>query len=227
MIVLLILTLMMGAIFQQINLVQQRNTTEAAKLDMFQESREFMDQMARDLRQAGYPSPRNFNKGYLTATPVSNDSRAAVGLVKVDTGDLWFEGDVDGTGTVSVVQYHLDTSTANNCPCLRRSQQQKITADPVTGQTLPVYQVEVQNVQNTNIFTAFARGTTGTPVTLPVDFDANPSTMATIDTVKVVLTVQSKIPDPKTGQRPYATLVSTVRLNNCSQAISGLYMSCY
>ena len=226
MIVLLILTIMMGAIFQQINLVQQRNTSEAAKLDMFQQTREFMDQMARDLRQAGYPSPRNFNRGYLTAIPMANDYHAAVGLVKVASGDLWFEGDVDGTGNVSVVHYHLDTSTTGGCPCLRRSQQQKITADPVTGQTTPVYQVEVQNVQNTDIFSAFLRGSTGTPVTLPVDFDANPTTMAAIDTVKVVLTVQSKIADPKTGQRPYATLVSTVRLNNCSQAISGYYMSC-
>ncbi len=235
-IVLLILSVITAAIFQQIDQVQQRSATEQSKLDMFQESREFMDQIARDLRQAGYPSSRNFAPGVLTpdpgrpSSPYAADARAAVGLVKVDTGDLWFEGDVDGTGNVAAVHYHLDTSTANNCPCLRRSQQQKIVGDPLTGQTTPVYEVEVQNVQNGNstspIFYAYPHGSGGVAATLPIDFNSQPSTLASIDTIKVVLTVQSKNPDPKTGQYPITTLVSTVRLNNCSAATTAQYMSC-
>src|SRR3954467_8996488 len=97
MMVLIIVLVISGAIFQVINLATQRSSTEQTKVDMFQEAREFMDQMSRDLRQAGYPNPRNFVDGVLTQTPVANDARAAVGLVKVDTGDLWFEGDVSGT----------------------------------------------------------------------------------------------------------------------------------
>ncbi len=236
-IVLLILSLITAAIFKQIDQVQQRAATEQSKLDMFQESREFMDQIARDLRQAGYPSSRHFAPGVLTpnpsrpSSPYAADSRAAVGLVKVDAGDLWFEGDVDGSGNVSVVHYHLDTSTANNCPCLRRSQQQKIIGDPLTGQTTPVYQVEVQNVQNGSsaadaIFWAYPHGSAGTAASLPIDFNSQASTIASIDTVKIVLTVRSRNPDPKTGQHPITTLVSTVRLNNCSAATTAQYMSC-
>src|SRR6266571_3767049 len=137
MIVLVVLLIIAGAIFQVINLSTERSATEQTKLDMFQEGREFMDQMSRDLRQAGYPNPRNFASGVLTVSPIANDHRAAVGLVKVDTNDLWFEGDVDGSGTVSVVQYHLDTSTSNNCPCLKRSQLPKTDGDPVAGQSTP------------------------------------------------------------------------------------------
>src|SRR5947199_3776580 len=146
------------------NLATARSATEQTKLDMLQEGREFMDQMSRDLRQAGYPNPRNFASGVLTVSPIANDHRAAVGLVKVDTGDLWFEGDVDGSGTVSVVQYHLD-SVGTNCPCLKRSQLPKIDASPLS-QSTPTYQVEVQGVQNTSIFAAFNSGATvGLPVT--------------------------------------------------------------
>src|SRR5437667_3945254 len=108
MIVLIIILGISAAIFQTINLTTQRSSTEQTKVDMFQEAREFMDQMSRDLRQAGYPSPRNMDPSLLTQTPLMNDLHAAAGLVKVDSGELWFEGDVDGSGSVSVVRYHLD-----------------------------------------------------------------------------------------------------------------------
>src|SRR5207249_5228858 len=98
MIVLVVLLIIAGAIFQVINLATERSSTEQTKLDMFQEAREFMDQMSRDLRQAGYPNPRNVSQEVLTQVPARNDHHAAAGLVKIDGGDLWFEGDVDGTG---------------------------------------------------------------------------------------------------------------------------------
>jgi prepilin-type N-terminal cleavage/methylation domain-containing protein len=224
MIVLVILLIISAAIFQAINLATQRSTTEQTKVDMFQEAREFIDQMSRDLRQAGYPNPRNLSAGMLTASPVANDTHAAAGLVEVDTGDLWFEGDVDGSGTVSVVHYHLDTSTSNNCPCLRRSQLPKVTGDPLGGQTTPSYQIEVQGVQNTNIFSARSDGTA---VGLPVTFaSSSGAAIATIDTVQVVLALQALNIDPQTHQRPVTTLVSTVKINNCSQATTGTSMSC-
>jgi prepilin-type N-terminal cleavage/methylation domain-containing protein len=235
MIVIAVLTIVMGAIFNQVGKVQQRSAAEQTKLDMFQESREFMDQMSRDLHQAGYPSPRLFAPSALTlnasrpSSPYANDFHVAVGLTKIGPGDLWFEGDVDGTGNVSVVHYHLD-STGTNCPCLKRSQQQKVNGDPLTAQTTPVYQVEVQNVQNGSssnpIFYAYAHGSSGTPLTLPLDYNANSSTIASIDTVKVVLTVQSNTPDPQTKLYPVTSLISTVKLNNCSAANTGQYMSC-
>src|SRR5712691_4342123 len=117
MITLTIVLMIAGAIFQTINMTTQRSSAEQTKVDMFQEAREFMDQMSRDLRQAGYPNPRNMDPSVFTQASIIQDHRAAAGVVEVDTGDLWFEGDVDGSGTVSVVRYHLD-NTGTNCPCL-------------------------------------------------------------------------------------------------------------
>ena len=51
-IVLIVLMVVMAAIFQVIIMASARSASEQAKLDMFQEAREFMDQMSRDLRQA-------------------------------------------------------------------------------------------------------------------------------------------------------------------------------
>src|SRR2546422_2055255 len=173
-----------GAIFQTINITTQRSSAEQTKVDMFQEAREFMDQMSRDLRQAGYPSPRNYDPAVLTQNPIINDRHAAAGLVKVDGGDLWFEGDIDGSGTVSIVQYHLDTSTANNCPCLKRSQINKKDGDPLAGQDPPSYQVEVQGVKNTNIFSAYTNGAAvGLPVTTA---SATGTIIASVDTVQAM-----------------------------------------
>ena len=220
-----LLMVMTITVFTMISSAIARSGTEQAKLDMFQAAREFMDQMSRDLAQAGYPNTRNFTSSALI-TPGVNDARNAVGIVKVDTGDLWFEGDVDGLGVVSVIRYHLDTSTTNGCPCLRRSQLPKVDGDPLTGQSTAVYQVEVQGVQNTNIFSAYVDGATSTPISLPVIYGTNGSTIATIDTIQAVLTVESEHQDIQTKQKPISTLVTTVRLNNCSQAATGRPMSC-
>ena len=229
MIVLIIILGISAAIFQTINLTTQRSSAEQTKIDMFQEAREFMDQMSRDLRQAGYPNPRNMDPvvfGVLTLTPpqpIINDHHAAAGIVKVDTGDLWFEGDLDGTEPPKVwaVRYHLDSS-GTNCPCLKRSQLEKQDGDPLTGQLTEVYQVEVQGVLNTDIFSAY---TNGTAVGLPVS-TAVGSSLATVDTLQAKLTLQAATADPQTRQRPTATLVTTVRLNNCSQAGIGFKTSC-
>jgi hypothetical protein len=224
MISILLLLAMTTAIFGIVKKALTRSATEQSKLDMFQSSREFMDQLSRDLHQAGYPNPQNYTAGTLII-PNSSDHRAAVGLVKVASGDLWFEGDVDGSGVVSVVQYHLDTSTAGGCPCLRRSQIVKSDADPLS-QGSPNFQVEVQGVQNTDIFSAYQGSSTGAGVTLPVDFTNDGATIAEIDTVRAVLTVQSSYKDSETNLKPTSTLVTTVRLNNCSQAKAGQSMSC-
>jgi prepilin-type N-terminal cleavage/methylation domain-containing protein len=225
--VLVIFMIVMGAVFRLMNLATARSATEQAKLDMFQEAREFMDQMSRDLRQAAYPNVRNYLSSVLTVSPVANDPKVAVGLVKVSTDELWFEGDVTGNGTVSVVHYWYDPSTANNCPCLKRSQLAKVNGNPYTGQTTPSYQTEVQGVLNTSIFSAFVKGQTGTPVTLPVNFNSNASTVAGIDTVQAVLTVESKFFDPQTKVKPLSTLNISVKLNNCSLAANTQAMSCY
>lgn len=235
MIVILVLSIVMGAVFQQISLVQKRSSTEQNKLDMFQEAREFLDQMQRDLHAAGYPNQRNF--GYSSSTPTnlyltgSNDMHNAVGLVKIASGELWFEGDTDGTGIVQSVRYYLD-STGNNCPCVKRAQVAKQNGDPLTGQGTAVFQTEVQNVQNMNpsgtivtpVFSAF--DASGSAITLPIDFDNNPETLASVRTIRMRIIVQAKNPDLQTGLAPIATLNSMVSMNNCSAAAQSQSFSC-
>ena len=218
----------MGAVFTQINTATKRSAAEQTKLDMFQEAREFMDQMQRDIRNTGFPNIHNYN-----ATAAGTDTHNARGLLYVGPGDVWFEGDVDGSGTVSYVKYHLDTSTTANCPCLRRSKQTKLS-----GGSFPAddYSVEVQGVQNPSttswvtanpIFTYyFVDGTQldlsgytgnvidGTTTTNSADF----LTLAKIDRVKVQLSVQSKYADLQTQLKPILTLNSNIMIYNCNFA---------
>jgi len=223
MIVMIVLTIIMASIFSQIINAQARSGVEQAKLDLFQESREFMDQMVRDLHNAGYPNVHNYgwaSPDYQIASPAVQSDSNAVGLVKVDNGDLWFEGDVVGDGQVYSVHYHLEP-TGDNCPCLQRSWKRKTAGDPLTQPTQ--YLVEVQHVLNGSanyslsshpIFYAYHAADTQNPVTLPIDSD-NPD-LGNINTIKIVLTVQAKIRDPQTRTAPSVTLMSTVKLNNCS-----------
>jgi hypothetical protein len=102
----------------------------------------------------------------------------------------------------------------------------KIDGNPVDEQSPEVYQIQVQGVQNTDIFSAFTRGTTGTPIDLPVDFNADGAMIASVDTVKATLSLRSPVADPKTKEHPTTTLVMTAKLNNCSQAADTQAMSC-
>jgi len=231
-ITLLILSVIMGAVFDQIRVASIRSTSEQQKLDMFQEAREFVDQMGRDIRNAGFPNQHNFN-ATAAATAVTN----AQGIMYVGPGDIWFQGDVDGTGTVSFVKYHLDTTNNANCPCLRRSVTSKASWLSGAGDN---YTVEVQGVQNPNttswvtanpIFTYYY--VDGTPLdlsgyagnvidgTAAATPTADLQKLAQIDRVKVQLSVESKYADLQTGLTPIITLNSTVMIYNCNQLAAG------
>src|SRR5437899_12202316 len=99
--VLAILSLVLGVTMTAINDVQKRSRVEEAKVDLTQESREFVEQMVRDLHQAGYPTPSMYK-----AAPALTSFTYAAGLVAATPTSIWFEGDVDGDGQVDVVQYN-------------------------------------------------------------------------------------------------------------------------
>ena len=82
MMAIIVMMIVVGGIFGVIDVVNQRSSTEQAKLDMFQEAREFMDQMSRDLHQAGYPSPRHYLEARTSSRrdPVTNDDRTLLAL---------------------------------------------------------------------------------------------------------------------------------------------------
>jgi prepilin-type N-terminal cleavage/methylation domain-containing protein len=229
MVVMVILSVICAAIFSQIAQIQQRAVAEQGKVDDFQQARDFVDQIFRDTRQLGYPNLRNFDISTGTwQSPLIKDHRLAAGLIKATSTQLQFEGDVDGSGNVSIVSY-LINGNGNCANCLQRAQALKVDGDPVTGQTnltSSSYTTEIQNVKNTNsIFSAY--DSFGNAITLPIDIDNNASTVASVKTIQVSLTVASTSSvDPKTGQPLEADVASTVQIVNCSMATTGASLTC-
>src|SRR5712671_479049 len=110
-----ILTIVLAAVFNGVDLVTQRSQAEQTKVDLTQEGREFVDEFERDLHQAGYPNCRMAGTtvasacpaDYSTAPAEAQYSGMAVGLVYVSNTKVVFEGAVDGSGTVYSIQYRL------------------------------------------------------------------------------------------------------------------------
>jgi prepilin-type N-terminal cleavage/methylation domain-containing protein len=230
MVVVLILGVISAGLFMQIDTAQQRAFSEQVKLDNFQEARDFVDQFFRDVNQIGYPNSRMVDTtaawSPALASPLINDNRLAIGLVKIDTNEIRFEGDMNGDGVVQSIVYKINGS--GSCTlCVQRSQTDKASADPLTGQTQN-WGTEVNDVISSPIFSYFKAD--GTQVAaLPVDIStaAGAQTIASIKTVQVSLLIRNNtVLDPKTRQPIETTFQGEVSLNNCSMAASGAPMSC-
>jgi prepilin-type N-terminal cleavage/methylation domain-containing protein len=236
--VVVILMLVTGVVFQQIDLVQKKGRQEDVKMDLTQESREFLDQMVRDLHTSGYPNKRM----YMTNLVNNNDSRTAVGMVVVTPSGLVFEGDVDGDGQVDSIQYQLQ-SNGGFCPCtIRRSQVVKVNGTEPWNQATN-FNMEVNNVVNSgNAFpiagnSLLASGTVandvlygaykaepifqaydanGNLMALPLDLKNNPTVMSTIRTIRVTINVLAgpEGTDFDTRMRPAVSMTAAARLNN-------------
>jgi prepilin-type N-terminal cleavage/methylation domain-containing protein len=214
-VVVLILTIMMGIVFQQVDLVQKRSRAEQSKIDAFEQARDFLDLISRDIHISGYPGSHVQNPSQISNG--LNDPNNAIGLVKVDSGELRLEAP-DDQGKVVAIVYQLNSGT------LQRSQSIKVNDNSLTGQNVSL-QTGIENVQNTAIFAAYK--TDGTPVTLPVDINSSPADIASIKSIEVVLQVRGSVPDMQTGIYPSAGLRSVVRVINCSQAAAGKANSCF
>jgi len=219
MITISILIVVTRAILSQMGTASQRIAAEQVKVDNFDEARDFVDQFFRDINQIGYP-----NGHIVSFSPSINDSRVAVGLVKISATSVWFEGDINGSGVVQSVQYIINGS--GNCTlCLQRSAVPKITANPLTGQSAADWGTEVNDLTTPTIFTYF--DTNGNQVNaLPADIVNNPAVIASVKTIHISLTVQNNaVLDPKTGQPIQTSFEGEVSLNNCSMAAGGA-MTC-
>ncbi len=232
--VIAILSLIVGAVFSQMGDAQRRLNAEEMKLGDFQEARDFVDQFFRDINQAGTPNIRMYDPVITFGPPPINDSRLAVGLVSIDNGSITFEGSVNGTGTVQSVTYKINGS--GTCPaCLQRSQIDKKTGDPITGQNTPDWGTEINDLTNTNttVFPIFRfykyDGTQIDPTTLPLNISttAGATAIANVKTIQINLTIRNNaIIDQKTGQPIETSFEGEVSLNNCSMASTGTPMSC-
>lgn len=240
MVVVAVMTIIMGAVFKSINTAQKTSRSEQIKLDTTQQARDFVDQLTTDLRNSGYPyvrnmanaisDPNNGNAAPYNVFTSAYDPYNAPGLIYVDSGSLWFAGAVDGTASavgntsmanVKIVRYDY-FANGQNCPCLRRTEFLRNGGDPFTDASNPgaaIAQLEIQGVQNgaanDPIFTVY--DSTGKAITLPINFDTG-STIASINSLKVLLRVQSPFKD-STGAYPSTTVISSVALNNCSEAM--------
>lgn len=199
--VVLLLSIVVGAVFSQIERAQVRYRVEDQKVDLTQQEREFIDQFTRDLHQAGYPSAPMYG-GSATANQV------ALGVTTLTSNDIVVEGDVDGDGAVDVVEYSYfdgsgwSSSAPNPCPCIRRSQLSKGAAGPATTYT------QVQNVLGSSFFTAL--DTSGNSITLP----ASASDLKRIKTVQITLTTQGVVQDNDAHKSIQVTMTGMARLVN-------------
>jgi prepilin-type N-terminal cleavage/methylation domain-containing protein len=141
-----VMTVILAVVFSYIMMVQQRYKTEESRLDIAQESREFLDQIVRDLHTVGYPNARMYQTGAM-GSPAANNPLLAVGLVAVSATDVWFEGDTDGDGQVNSIRYTLTADSNGNCPCtISRSDVNKVSGAPSSQATK--YSIDLQNVVN-------------------------------------------------------------------------------
>jgi prepilin-type N-terminal cleavage/methylation domain-containing protein len=125
-ITLALLTIVLGVVVKGIIELQARNFNENGKVDAVQETRDFIDQMTRDIHGTGYPPPAVTNQsnpvctdglGHVNAA-VRNLPNIACGIVSFSTTGVTYEADLDGLGTVSVVYLQLVPPTGTtNCPC--------------------------------------------------------------------------------------------------------------
>jgi prepilin-type N-terminal cleavage/methylation domain-containing protein len=200
--VVLLLSIVVGAVFSQIERAQVRYRVEDQRVDLTQQEREFIDQFTRDLHQAGYPSASMYGTS-------GTANQVARGPISLSSNDIVIEGDVDGDGLVDTVEYSyfdgsLWTSSAPNpCPCIRRSQVQKGT--PSSASTTFT---QVQNVVGTSFFTAFDAG--GGTISLP----ASPTDLRRIKTVQITLTTQGTAPDSDAHNSIQVTMTGMARLVN-------------
>jgi type II secretory pathway pseudopilin PulG len=226
MIVVAVLIIVIGAVFEQISKIYLRFGAEETKLDLQQSSRETLDQFTRDLHQAGTPNQAMYDPTLLTTATWYNATSVALRLVKITPTFIQFEGDVDGTGTVSSVIYeYADTSTESvNCPCILRSQVAKANASPLSGQTT-AYHVIAENVATNGLtFTAYNQFGNSVNLGTGIDIgstagfnqlDGTPSaTQAVIKSIGINLSLRSKRMDGNTHLNPTKTLSTIVELKN-------------
>lgn len=215
MISVLLILIVVGGIFRQMQRAQAGYRVEGNKLDMTQQQRDLIDLFTRDLHQVGYPAP--FSSGLGNVVPL-DDTRVSAGITSISTTSLTMEGDLDNTGVVQVVTYSLN-KPGGACPCSITR-----TVGSKDGATIPVSTyTPVQNLIDPGaqgIFTAYAAngGGVGLPQVLPggaTSGDLSYATMKTIRSVRITFTVQSRLSRELNGKTPIqVTMTGMARIPN-------------
>ena len=141
-ITIVLLLIVFGVVVEGMVKMQQRNFAEGARVDAVQETRDFVDQMVRDVHMVGYP-PTRLTAGNPNCIGVVN---VACGVILFNSTQVQYEGDLDGTGTVYQVWLQLVPPASGNCPCTL--QRGAITKQAALGGAVPTYFTEVNGVLN-------------------------------------------------------------------------------
>jgi prepilin-type N-terminal cleavage/methylation domain-containing protein len=203
MVVMAILTTVIAVLTDGVIQVQKKSASDVGKVGVAQESRQFMDQILRDLRQGGFPSLAMFDPTTLTSpTNCTLDNGVACGLISFSSTAIQFEGDIDGSG-VSEVYIQVVAPPSGTCPCTV----QRGTVSKSVGGT-PAYYTELDNVMSQNIFTAFKYDGTA--------YNSSTDALSSIKNIGVTLYVRSPQPDSNISSTTYptTTMVSEARINN-------------
>ena len=227
-VVVFLLTIIVGAVFSQIERAQIRYKVEDQKVDLTQQERDFIDQFTRDLHQAGYPTPTMYGN---RADRQYDSKLVAVGLWSISQNGLNLEGDMDGNGIVDEVsyQYYDGVNPAwtgkgpNPCPCIRRSSSAKRDVTLPWAQPAPQYFTEVQNliaVPGHPFFQAYDQNGQLVDLTTPITLsstalnDPTFDKMRTIKGVRITFTLQGKGRDDDAHKSIQVTMTGMALLPN-------------
>jgi prepilin-type N-terminal cleavage/methylation domain-containing protein len=209
MVSLTILSIVVGVVVSGLTQLVQRNRMETDKVDLTQESRQFMDQIVSDIHQSGFPDKRMFDMSSLNppTTPANFNcnlyAQISCGLINVTPSSLQFEADVDGSGTVSEVFIQLNPLNGP-CPCIIQRGTVTKTAWIQNG-AQPFYYTEVNNVANTNVFRGYDNAGNNVPL--------NGVPTANLNAIEITLNVLSPISDAN-GLAPSITMSTAAKVHN-------------
>ncbi len=228
-----LITLVLGVALAAMRDMQARNFAEGSRVDTVQETRDFIDQVVRDVHVAGYPSSRVLNQPLGSCTGNAN---IACGIISFSPLQVTYEGDLDGTGTIRQIYLNLVQGPGGACPCIlqRGVVLKTIPPSPVT------YFTEVNGVLNSgngagastfgaalggpgnyaayttaDVFSAYQLD--GTQVTVACGVPVpNPAACSNIRSLQITANVAPTFMDPNTKIFPVVSITSKARLNNNS-----------
>ena len=209
--------------------MQRRNSAESGKVDTVQQTRDFVDQMVRDVHQVGYP-PSTVRSGKPSCVGNANVS---CGLIFFSPTQVRYEGDLDGSGTVYQVWMQLTAPASGNCPCIL--QRGVITKAQALLGNVPTYFTEVNGIINSGN----GAGAATYPVSLPgsgsyaayatanvfdaYDVNAGPVgncndavSCSSIRSLQISANVAANFMDTQTKNFTIYSITSKARLNNYS-----------
>lgn len=199
-IVVLLLSIVTGAIFGLINQSQARYIREVRLMDSFGQARTALEQMVHEIHKAGYPALNLYassatapgggalNVATAIGTGEANNNKVASTFLLCQSDDVVFEADLDGDGVVERVQYQLQGTTL-----LRRVASKNANGTLPSADFIPL----VEGVVNPTGTPVFACNSTPTS-SLPAPRNTG--------SVAIRLHVESSQPDPETRVKPRVTL---------------------